>query len=280
MDIFVWKLVLKNLVLPPAGPLLIVLAGLLLAVSARHRRAGLAVCVAGALLLWLLATPVVADALLRAVERYPPLDLAKPVKAQAIAILGAGVRLNAPEYGTSAPSATTLVRLVYGARVARVTGLPVLVSGSHYEAAAMSSFLQRELGVVPRWVESRSHDTRENAVNSAAMLSRAGIHQIVLVTSSAHMVRAVREFQAAGMRVVPAPAELWTRRDPGMLVWVPNADALVRAQRALYEVLGRIVLSMRLVLEAHGLLHTARPAPPPSPAAPATPPSRGGSAFL
>ncbi len=277
MDIFVWKLALKNLVLPPTGPLLIVLAGLLLTLSTRRRRTGLAVGVAGALLLWVLATPVVADALSRAVERYPPLDLAHQVSAQAIVILGGGVRLNAPEYGSSAPSSTTLARLVYGARVARATQLPVLVTGSHYEAAAMSSFLQRELDVTPRWVENRSHDTHENAVNSAAMLARSGVHEIVLITSAAHMARAVREFQAIGVAVVPAPAELWTRRDLGMLVWVPNVDALVRSQRALYEVLGRIVQSMRFALEAHGLLRTERAAAPTSPP---SPPGRGGSAYI
>jgi uncharacterized SAM-binding protein YcdF (DUF218 family) len=271
MDIFIWKLMLKNLVLPPAGPLVIVLAGLLLASSVRYRRAGLTLCVAGTLVLWLLATPAIADALVRAVERYPPLDLGKPVEAQAIVILGAGVRLNAPEYGSSAPSATTLVRLVYGARVARATGLPVLVSGSHYEAAAMAAFLQRELGITPRWVETHSHDTRQNAVNSAAMLEHEGIHRVVLVTSSAHMVRALREFQASGLSVVAAPAELWTRRDLGPLVWVPNADALVRAQRALYEVLGWFAQSIRLRLAAHGWLHEGRPAPAGSQATPRAP---------
>jgi uncharacterized SAM-binding protein YcdF (DUF218 family) len=274
MDIFVWKLVLKNLVLPPTGPLLIVLAGLLLAAGTRYRRSGWAACAAGAVLLWGLATPAIADALVRAVERYPPLDLAKPIQAQAIVILGAGVRLNAPEYGTSAPSATTLERLVYGARVARVTGLPVLVSGSHYEAAAMSSFMQRELELTPQWVENRSRDTHENAVNSAAMLASAGVHKIVLVTSAAHMERALREFQAVGVAVLPAPAELWTRRDLGMLVWVPNADALVRSHRALYEILGRVAQSIRFALTAHGLLHAGKPPPP------VTAPSSGGSAAL
>jgi len=276
MDIFVWKLLLKNLVLPPTGPLIIVLAGLLLALGSRHRRSGWALCAAGAALLWALATPVVADVLVRSVERYPPLDLTQPVRAQAIVILGAGVRLNAPEYGSSAPSATTLERLVYGARVARATGLPVLVSGSHYEAAAMSNFLQHELELTPRWVENRSHDTHENAVNSAAMLADAGVHQIVLVTSAAHMARALREFQAEGVTVLPAPAELWTRRDLGMLVWVPNADALVRSHRALYEMLGRLAQSMRFALVAHGFLHERRPVRPRN----ANVPSGAGSAVL
>ncbi len=267
MDIFVWKLMLKNLVLPPAGPLVIVLVGLLLSAVTRYRRAGLTVCAAGTLVLWLLATPAIADALLRAVERYPPLDLAKPVQAQAIVILGAGVRLNAPEYGRSAPSATTLVRLVYGARVAHATALPVLVTGSHYEAAAMAAFLQQDLAVTPRWVESHSHDTQENAVNSTAMLASGGIGRIVLVTSSAHMVRARREFEACGLSVVPAPAELWTRHDLGPLVWVPNGDAMVRSQRALYEVLGWVAQSIRFRV-AHACQHRSLSPGPGSPSLP------------
>jgi uncharacterized SAM-binding protein YcdF (DUF218 family) len=249
MDIFVWKQLLKNLVLPPTGPLLIALVGLVLAASTRLRGVGLAFAAAGVLSLWALATPIVADALIRAAERFPALDRAHAVDAQAIVILSGGVRLEAPEYdGVPAPNATTLLRLVYGARVAHETGLPVLVSGSRLEVEAMSDILTRDLSVTPRWVENRSRDTRENAQMSAAILSRDGVSRIVLVTSSAHMARAVVEFEAAGMTVVPAPAEMWTRRERGMLVWEPNADALVRSQRALYELLGGVVQALRIEL--------------------------------
>src|SRR5579875_3410025 len=231
MDIFVWKQLLKNVVLPPTGPLLLALAGLALTASARLRRVGLALAAAGAVAVWVLATPAIADVLVRGVERSP------------------------------APNATTLVRLVYGARVAHATGLPVLVSGSRLEAAAMSEVLRRDLAVTPRWVESRSRDTHENAEMSATILARAGVRRIVLVTSSAHMARSVVEFEAAGVSVVPAPAEMWTRRERGILEWEPNADALVRSQRALYEVLGWIVQTIRIDLGARG---SVRPRPPPA----------------
>jgi uncharacterized SAM-binding protein YcdF (DUF218 family) len=258
MDIFLWKQLLKNLVLPPTGPLVVAVVGLALWAGARWRGAGgslrgvgLALCAAGVVLLWALSTPIVADSLMRSAERYPALDLGKPIEARAIVILGGGVRPGAPEYGGHpAPSSTTLQRLVYGARVARATGLPVLVSGSHFEAEAMNDFLRTDLSVTPRWVENHSRDTRQNAQMSAAILERAGIHNVVLVTSSEHMARAVTEFRIAGLAVVPAPAEMWTRRDHALLVWVPNAEALLRSQRALYEVLGRIVQSVRLELTA------------------------------
>ena len=65
----------------------------------------------------------------------------------------------------------------------------------------------------------------------------------------------VVEFEQAGLGVVPAPAAMWTLRDPGILRWVPNADALVRSQRALYEVLGRVVQKLRGLLTTLGLAH-------------------------
>lgn len=266
MDFFVWKQLLKNLVLPPTGPLIIALIGLILAASTRLRSVGVALAAAGVLGLWALATPLVADALVRAVERFPALDVKRALGAQAIVILSGGVRLDAPEYGGApAPNATTLLRLVYGARVAHETGLPVLVSGSRLEAVAMSDVLRRDLAVTPRWVEDHSRDTRQNAQMSAAILSRSGVHRIVLVTSSAHMARAVVEFEAAGIAVVAAPAEMWTRRERGVLVWEPNANALVRSQRALYEVLGDVVQTLRIDLgvRAPGLLGGGAVSPAP-----------------
>jgi len=259
MDIFLWKLFLKTLVLPPAGPLILAVVGLVMATRQRLHRTGITLCVLGIALLWLLATPFIADSLVRSAERYPALDLAKPIDAQAVVILGGGVRLNAPEYGSSAPGATTLERIVYGARVAHVTHLPVLVSGSHGEAAAMTSSLQRDLGITPTWIENHSRDTHQNARMSAAILVPSGVRRIVLVTSAAHMARSVSEFQAAGLEVVPAPTAMWTRRDTGLLEWVPNTDALVRSQRALYEGLGRMVQEVRPTLTALGMLRREPP---------------------
>jgi uncharacterized SAM-binding protein YcdF (DUF218 family) len=270
MDIFVWKLLLKNLVLPPTGMLILAIAGLAATASARLRTLGIGLVAAAVVLLWAVSTPFVADCLVRWIERYPPLDLAKPVDAQAIVILGGGVRVDAPEYGGAAPGATTLERVVYGARVARATGLPVLVSGSRSEAVAMNEILRHDLAVTPMWVEGHSRDTHENAQMSAAILAPAGVRKVVLVTSAAHMVRSVVEFEQAGFSVVPAPTSMWTLRDWGIIRWVPNADALVRSQRALYEALGLVVQRLRGFFKRLGLIHPDAPrgVPVASPAIP------------
>ena len=110
MDYFVWKQLLKNLVLPPTGPLLLAALGLALLVLRRRRLGGLVVCATGLAALWILATPIAADSLVRWAERYPALDPAQVGDAQAIVILAGGVRVDAPEYGTSAPGATSFTR--------------------------------------------------------------------------------------------------------------------------------------------------------------------------
>ncbi len=60
------------------------------------------------------------------------------------------------------------------------------------------------------------------------------------------MRRSVQEFTDAGFEVIPAPAGILAARDFGMLRYIPNADALMRSQTAIYELLGepvRILLS-------------------------------------
>jgi len=61
---------------------------------------------------------VVANGLLRLVDDSPPVTLAQARSAQAIVILGGGVRRNAPEYGGDTLGRLTLDRVRYGAMVA------------------------------------------------------------------------------------------------------------------------------------------------------------------
>lgn len=249
MDIFLLKQLLKNLVLPPTGPLLLAFGGLLWALVGRRRAWPLALCAAGLALQWVLATPAVADALMLAAQRYPALDLNRPTDAQAIVILAGGVRRHAAEYGgRPAPSSTTLQRIVYGALVAHKTGLPVLLSGGHAETVAMRTFLAAYLGVKPKWIDDHARDTEQNAQDTAAILKPQGVRTVILVTSAEHMARALVEFRVAGLRVVAAPAEIWTGDAHSLLAWVPSADGLVCSYRALYEFLGRFVQSIRLDL--------------------------------
>lgn len=254
------KSILRTLVLPPAGLLLLAWAGAWLAArggGAALRRGGWLLLLGALALLWVLGTPLVSHSLAHAAQRYPPLDPAQAMTAQAIVILGGGdERRAAPEYG-GAPAAGLglLERLAYGAYVARRTHLPVLVTGTPSEALAMRATLARDYGIDTRWFEDRSRDTFQNAQFSAPLLRAAGVTRIVLVTDAGHEWRAAHEFQAAGFEVLPAPAEMWTPRQSGLLCCVPSAAGLARSSDALYEMLGN---AARVTLAA---LHLRRQTP-------------------
>ena len=244
------KSLARNLILPPAGPLILAVIGLVLV--PRRRRLGGALVITGVAALWLCATPVVADVLMSMAERYPPLDLSKPVNAQAVVILGGGGVRDAPEFGGPALEGDALSRVVYGAFIARRTSLPIVLTGAAEEAAAMSATLERDLGVRARWIENQSHDTFENARFSARLLRVEGIHRIIVVTRASHEWRAAHEFMAAGFAVIPAPVGGDAPLGKGIMGYVPGPAGLERSYAAIYELLGEPV---RVVMAA---LHLRR----------------------
>jgi uncharacterized SAM-binding protein YcdF (DUF218 family) len=183
--------------------------------------------------------------LLRLLDTSPPLDVERARSAQAIVILGGGVRRHAAEYGGDTLGRLTLERVRYGAQVARLTRLPVLVTGGSVlggepEAGLMQAALEREFGVPVRWAESRSRNTHENAMRSAEILRREHISRIVLVAHSFDMPRAKAEFAAQGIEAIPAPTGIPTEEYETLLDLLPNLGALQSSYFALYEILANI----------------------------------------
>jgi uncharacterized SAM-binding protein YcdF (DUF218 family) len=234
------KTLFKSLLLPPVSLLLLAVLGILL--LGRRPKLARALLIASIGTLWLISVPVVSDALTGWVERYPALALADAAKAQAIVILGGGgQRIVAPEYSGPAAEPYLLERLAYGAYLAKNTGLPVLVTGFHLEAHAMHDTLLRNFDLETKWIDDAAYDTFQNAQNSARLLQASGITQIILVTRATHMGRSVEEFAATGLKVIPAPAGVLTRREWGIFRWLPDPDALLRSHMAIYELLGEPV---------------------------------------
>jgi uncharacterized SAM-binding protein YcdF (DUF218 family) len=239
--------IVAALVLPPLGPLLVVLAGLVW--IPRRPRLGRMLAFAGTGVLLLLSVPLVAAWLTMAVADSEFLAPGAQVKADAIVVLGAGTRGIAPEYGADAPTTLSLERVRYAAWLAKALGLPVAVSGGAVyggepEAPLMASILAKEFGIPPKWVEPRSRNTHENAVELAAMLMPEGVRRVVVVTHGVDTRRGRREMQAAGFDVVMAPTvipgvEVATVRD-----FVPGISALRGSALALYEMLGNLRATM------------------------------------
>ena len=228
---------LTALLLPPTLLLLIALAALLgLSHHPRTRTLLVAFALGG---LVALSLPVVAFALMRAIEPGP-LDETKLGTAQAIVILGGGRNRAAPEWGGITVNAITLQRLRYGAKLARATSLPVLVSGGApdgigaTEADLMRAILQDEFGVRTRWIDTGSRTTRENAQFAAQQLP-SDLKRIVLVTDGWHCARARAAFERNGFEVIQAPTGLIAARPFSLYQLVPNADSLRYAHVAIRE---------------------------------------------
>jgi uncharacterized SAM-binding protein YcdF (DUF218 family) len=252
------KTILKSVILPPTGSLLLAMLGVIL--IKRRPRLARACLILGVGSLWLLSTPLVSEALEGLAESFPPLNLQSAAGAQAVVILGGGgQREFAPEYAGPAAEPVLLERVAYGAYIARKTGLPVLLTGFHIEAAAMRATLLRNFEIEPRWVDDQAYDTFENARNSIRLLAPSAVKRIVLVTHATHMRRAAHEFTDAGVEVVAAPVGMRARRTWGMSRYFPDSQALLHSYFAIYEMLGEPVRA--LLVASHLRRHEGRPSP-------------------
>ncbi|MFO0294798.1 MAG: YdcF family protein [Rhodospirillales bacterium] len=233
---------IKPLLLPPGAMLIVILAALL-----HGGRSGRAVALVATLALAVIAMPAFDRTLNAALERAIP-EAERGLVPGAIVVLSADYRDHAPEYGEAAVGPATLARLRHAAFLHRQTGLPILVSGGGTPperrpdmGEAMRLTLARDFSAPPRWVEGRSRNTYENAVESARILRAAGIEGVILVTHASHMPRSARVFAAAGLRVAPAPAGgIGAAPVPVARDFLPNASALFRSTEALHEILGLV----------------------------------------
>lgn len=259
MDWVALRWLFSNLLMPPALPLLLTIAGFLLLRRVRgprdrRSRVARALLAFGLVCGWVLSMPLGAQLIARAVEGgVQSLDdaqlyaaLAAPAPPGAIVILAGGITRDERERPhQDSVNGLTLQRLAYGARLARISGLPILLSGglppqrAHSEAELMARVLSESFGLHARWIEGSSRDTAGNARESARQLGEVGVQRIVLVTHAYHMRRAQASFEAAGLQVLAAPHNfLGGIRIDGIASFLPSAGAVHTSWLALHEALG------------------------------------------
>ncbi|GFM51861.1 membrane protein [Pseudomonas cichorii] len=243
------RYLLKSLLLPP-GIFLVLLAVAWWVRRSRPRIAA-ACFTLGLGGLWLMSLPVVVEWGARTLEHDQPLPREQwatlAQQADAIVVLGAGRERNDPAWGTDVPTGVGLERLRFAAHLAKVSGLPVLVTGGlHFgeppsEAAIMAQSLQEDFGVAVRWQEGLSRTTWENATMTAEMLQPLGIKRVVVVTQAWHMARSRWSFEQAGFTVVAAPVGFLGRASEQPLGgWLPDATAFMQNRWLINEAMGQL----------------------------------------
>ncbi|HEY5802777.1 MAG TPA: YdcF family protein [Lysobacter sp.] len=248
--------VFVGLTYPPALSLcLIVIAvGLLIL----HRRAGAATIFVAAIAwsaLW--SVPMASDWLrARLEQRYPPVDEATLPRADAIVVLGGGMRYGWLDRPDVRAEDLENSRLAAGARAWLAGRAPVVIlsgggenggDGSEGSEARMMATAITRLGVPASalLLEERSHNTRDNARFTATILRGRNARGVLLVTSSLHMPRAIAQFRGEDIDVIAVPVPERARRVSWKQRWFPSRSALWRSGRAFKEMGGLLMVRIQ-----------------------------------
>jgi uncharacterized SAM-binding protein YcdF (DUF218 family) len=232
-----------------------VILGLLL-MAARLRKTGLGFMVLGLALLWIAAMPVTARALLGSLERqYPPAAMSGIPSADVAIVLGGAVGGPvSPRQTVDLGEASDRVYHAFELLMAGKVGT-ILISGGNLpwsreaepEAETIRKLL-RSWGVPDEAIVTAgtSRTTAENAREVAALWPSLGFESALLVTSAAHMPRALASFRKAGVPVTPSSTDIRVVDDPlDPLDILPDAGALGGTSDAMKERIGYLVYWMR-----------------------------------
>lgn len=240
---------------PFVYPLGVVLALVVLSVFAtalgRRRVAALAGSAAAGVL-WLASTPWFAATLAESLQAgYRQAPAAAMPKADAIVVLG-GI-LGGEDTLELSNLSDAVDRLIYAKRLFDAGKAPHLLlaggagEGRTPEADLMAGLLMEWGAPAPAILrETKSRNTRQNALGVGALLEEQGLRSVLLVTSALHMRRAEATLRAVGIDVIAAPTDfMGGRSELPILDWLPEAGALDVTTHCIKEYLGLWVYRWR-----------------------------------
>jgi len=249
--LYIYLSKLLPLLVLPVGIVMLSLFFALVLVWMRRRRASVGFLFFGLLVLWISSMPITAATLYGRLEQpYPPIPTVDIPASDCVVVLG----------GAVGPALSPRVDIELNEAVDRVyktaqlyrdgKAQAVLVAAgnqpwntSEQSEAELIQTLLVEWGVPAGSIslDEASRNTRENAINAKKMLDQLGCESPLLVTSAAHMPRAVAAFEKVGVRVFPVSTDVGVV-DGGVYTvfdFLPQAGALVMTTEAMREWIGR-----------------------------------------
>lgn len=216
----------------------------------QHAKAAEGFIASAIAMLWICATPACAEWALGTLEQQnPPRAIADLPNADVAIVLG-GALGGAVKPRVTIDLSDSSDRVLHAARLYRAGKVKkILVTGGNIpwmpgevpEAVAIRDLLI-EWGVPPDSIvfAGASRNTYENALEIRALRETTPFASALLVTSAAHMPRALAVFKRAGLPVAPATTDVEVV-EPGPwtpLRWLPDATALSMTSRAVREWIG------------------------------------------
>ena len=241
---FELKKLITAMILPPFNILILWGLSLILAKFNFKKLSRISTAL-GFSLLYLLSIPYTAQVLKDSLITEDHLTLQDYQQAQAIVLLGGGLRDSKELYAPLASTAIQLERLRYAAFLQKETHLPLLITGASptgaIEAKIAAEELQTFFNVQTKWIEPKALTTKENALFTKQILEKEGIHKIILVTNEWHMQRAKLLFQQQGFDVLPASVGEGITPDSyglNMMHFIPQGGAITKNMQLLKEWIG------------------------------------------
>ena len=208
-------------------------------------------------ILWVGSTPIVAHHLYLNLEsRYPAKPFDKIPRVDCIVVLG----------GVVGPPLPPRLEIEFHEAIDRVyktaelyrknKGETVIVKAGN-QPWSESSWAEAELirDLLVEWgvssdsimLEGSSRNTRENAMYSRNIINAISCVDTVLVTSAAHMPRAVAAFKSVNVEVIPVPVDfrVVNKNRISAMSFLPSAQALAMTSDGIREWIGRVMYDLQ-----------------------------------
>lgn len=222
-----------------------------LLVSARRRKLGVILASSATFVLVVCGTSLVPTLMMSRLESaYPALlegpdFAARTAGVHHVVILG-GTMVNNPRLPISSrPNPTPLVRAVEAVRVHRLLpGSRIVTSGHGGGSVSEAEIMAQLLVAVGVRAEDIDIDAQSSSTSdeATAIQRRLGSARFVLVTSAAHMPRAMGLFARAGLQPIAAPTDHFVKRPLrfGLSAFLPRLAHFQLFEGALYEYLAQV----------------------------------------
>lgn len=232
------------MILPPFNIILLWLLALIL-FAIGYKYSAYFFALLGIVILYIFSIPYTSQKLGDSLLEGEEPTIEKYKTAQAIVVLGGGLRDSQELFGKLAIPGIPLERMRYAAYLHKKTGLPILATGSSPNGTSEAKIIADEFkmffNIDTKWLENKAKTTKENAIFSREILEKENINKIVLVTNQWHMKRAEMLFKQQGFDVLPASVGSGDTPDHyklNFMHFVPQAGAMNSNMLALKEWIG------------------------------------------
>ncbi|TCP18862.1 uncharacterized SAM-binding protein YcdF (DUF218 family) [Nicoletella semolina] len=235
---------LTAIILPPFNLIILWVIAFILFYFKYHKLGYLSALL-GVFILYIFSIPYTSQKLHDSLIKEDNLSLQDYQSAQAIVLLGGGLRDSKELFASLATNQIAVERVRYAAYLQRKTQLPLLITGNSPNTKSEASVMARELefffNVPTQWLEEKAKTTKQNAQFSREILEKEHISKIILITNQWHMQRAKLLFEQQGFEVLPA--SVGSGRTPEVyglnaMYFIPQSGALHSNTLALKEWLG------------------------------------------